>query len=74
MYASLVRAGKHTTHFHLSDSNRCYPGAGHVDFAGVVATLRSLGYEGYLSAEILPLPDADTCAARTIAYMRPLLT
>jgi sugar phosphate isomerase/epimerase len=74
MYASLVRAGRHTTHFHLSDSNRCYPGAGHVDFAGVVATLRSLGYEGYLSAEILPFPDADTCAARTIAYMRPLLT
>jgi sugar phosphate isomerase/epimerase len=73
MYAALVRAGSHITHFHLSDSNRCYPGAGHVDFVGIVATLRALGYEGYLSAEILPLPDADTCAARTISFMRPIL-
>jgi sugar phosphate isomerase/epimerase len=74
MYASIVRAGGNITHFHLSDSNRCYPGAGHIDFAGMIAILRSLGYDGYLSAEILPIPDPDECAARTIAYMRPLLT
>jgi sugar phosphate isomerase/epimerase len=73
IYGSLVRAGAHITHFHLSDSNRQYPGAGHVDFAGIVAMLRALEYEDYLSAEVLPLPDPDTCAARAIAYMRPLL-
>ncbi len=73
VHASLVRAGSHITHFHLSDSNRCYPGAGHVNFAGIVATLGALGYDGYLSAEILPFPDPDTCAARTIAFMRPIL-
>jgi sugar phosphate isomerase/epimerase len=73
MHASLVRAGSHITHFHLSDSNRCYPGAGHIDFAGMVATLGAIGYDGYLSAEILPLPDPDTCAARTMAYMQPIL-
>jgi len=71
--ASLVRAGGHITHVHVSDSNRWYPGAGHVDFAGIVATLEALNYNGYLSAEILPLPDSDTCAARAIAHMRPLL-
>jgi sugar phosphate isomerase/epimerase len=73
IYASLVQARQHITHFHLSDSNRQYPGAGHVDFAGIVATLGALGYDAYLSAEVLPLPDPDICAARTIATMRPLL-
>jgi len=73
IYASLVRAGDRITHVHVSDSNRWYPGGGHVDFAGIVATLAALNYEGHLSAEVLPLPDPDTCAARTITYMRPLL-
>jgi len=73
IYASLVRAGGRIIHVHVSDSNRWYPGGGHVDFAGIVATLAALNYEGHLSAEVLPLPDPDTCAARTITYMRPLL-
>jgi sugar phosphate isomerase/epimerase len=73
IYASLIRAGESIIHFHLSDSNRWYPGAGHMDFAGIVDTLKALNYEGYLSAEILPLPDPDTCAVCTIAHMRPLL-
>ena len=73
IYASLVRAGVHITHVHVSDSNRRYPGAGHLDFGQVVATLVALDYEGYVSAEILPFPDPDTCAVRTIAHMRPLL-
>jgi len=71
--APLVRAREHITHVHVADSNRWYPGAGHLDFGAIVATLQALNYKGYLSAEILPLPDADTCAARTIAHLRPLL-
>ena len=71
--ASLVRAGGRITHVHVADSNRWYPGAGHVDFAGIVATLDALNYDGYLSAEILPLPDPDTCAARALTHIRPLL-
>jgi len=71
--AALVRARERIIHIHVADSNRWYPGAGHIDFAGIVATLDALSYDGYLSSEILPLPDPDTCAARTIAYMRPLL-
>jgi len=72
--ASLVQAGGHIIHVHLADSNRWYPGAGHINFAEIVAVLHALGYKGYLSAEILPLPDPDTCAERAIAHMRPLLT
>ena len=71
--ASLRACGARTFHVHLADSNRWYPGAGHVDFAEVVATLGEIGYDGWLSGEFMPRPDADTAAQRAIAYMRPLL-
>ena len=49
-------------HFHVVDSNRRAPGMGHVDFEPVVAALTDIGYEGWLSAEVLPLPT-DSGAA-----------
>jgi len=69
-----VKAAKgRLLHVHVADSNRWYPGAGHLDFARIVAALRDIGYEGYLSAEILPLPDPDTCVRRTIEFLRGVL-
>ena len=72
--ASIRRAGPRIFHFHVADSNRWYPGAGHLDFPALIHALRDTGYHGYVSAEILPHPDPDTCAAKTIETMRPLLT
>ena len=57
-------------HVHLGDSNRLPPGQGHIDFEGIVAALNEVGYEGYLSAELLPRPDPDAAAEATIRYMR----
>ncbi len=71
--AAFRRAGRYLAHVHASDSNRCYPGAGHVDFPAVVATLRDMGYGGYLSAEILPWPDLETSLERAAHYLRRLL-
>jgi sugar phosphate isomerase/epimerase len=68
-----ARAGR-LWHVHLGDSNRLAPGGGHLDFAGIVTTLRNVGYEGYLSAELLPRPDPDAAAAAVIQHMRPLVT
>ncbi len=70
---SLRRAGRHVFHVHTADSNRCYPGAGHVDFHAVVATLREMGYQGYLSAEILPRPDLVGSLERAAAGLRRLV-
>ena len=70
---SIRNAGKWLFHFHIADSNRWYPGAGHIDFRRIVDTLHEVDYKGYLSAEILPFPDADTCAERTIAFIRSIL-
>jgi len=73
IFDSIRRAGRRIFHFHVADSNRWYPGAGHIDFKKVVQTLKETGYDGFVSAEILPLPDPDACAQKTIDTMKPLL-
>ena len=57
-------------HVHFADSNRRAAGMGHTDFAPIVSALRSTGYNGYLSAEVLPLPDSLTAAKQTITAFR----
>ncbi|MFQ5709346.1 MAG: 5-keto-L-gluconate epimerase [bacterium] len=71
--ASIRAAGDKIFHCHVADSNRWYPGAGHVDFRRIVEVLGETGYDGYLSAEILPRPSPDVCAEQAIANMRSIL-
>ncbi len=60
-------------HVHLGDNNRLPPGHGLIDFAAIVRTLCEVGYDGYLSAELLARPDPDTAAQETVRYMRALV-
>ena len=73
IYDSLKQAKDYITHIHVADSNRHAPGLGHLDFAKIVLTLREMEYRGYLSAEILPLPDQDSAAEMTINTLRQLM-
>lgn len=69
--ADAIRAASpHIGHVHFADSNRRAAGMGHTDFGPVVAALREVGYSGYLSAEVLPLPNSDAAAEQTIASFR----
>ncbi|MBN1640205.1 MAG: sugar phosphate isomerase/epimerase [Anaerolineae bacterium] len=70
---SLREAGSHLFHVHFADSNRAYPGAGHIDFCAIVHTLRAIGYTGYISIEARPVPDAETCAVESMRTLRRLL-
>ncbi len=70
--ASITAAAGRVFHFHVADSNRWHPGAGHIDFRAVFAALERIGYQGFVSAEILPLPDGDSAARDTIAHLRKL--
>jgi len=70
---SIRRAGGRIFHFHVADSNRWYPGAGHLDFPSILGTLAETGYTGFVSGEFLPLPDAETAAREAIRYLRALL-
>jgi sugar phosphate isomerase/epimerase len=63
---SLRLAGGQLGHIHFVDSNRRAVGFGHTDIAPVAQALRDIGYSGYLSAEILPLPDSETAASQAI--------
>jgi sugar phosphate isomerase/epimerase len=69
---SIRAAGDRIFHFHVADSNRWYPGAGHLDFPSMLTALYDTGYAGYVSGEFMPLPDADTAAERGIAFLRGL--
>jgi sugar phosphate isomerase/epimerase len=66
----LRQAGDRLWHVHIADSNRRYPGSGHLDFDSIFVTLEEMGYQGYISAEMLPLPDPDTAARKTIHFLR----
>jgi sugar phosphate isomerase/epimerase len=70
--AALRKCGPLVGHVHFADSNRRAMGLGHTDAAPIVKALRDIGYNGYLSAEILPLPDAETAARTTSESIRRL--
>jgi sugar phosphate isomerase/epimerase len=70
IFDSIEESKKYLFHFHIADSNRWYPGAGHLEFSTVVEILKRVKYQGFLSAEILPLPDPDTASEMTIKHMR----
>jgi sugar phosphate isomerase/epimerase len=67
---SLRAAGKRVGHVHFVDSNRRAAGFGHIDFAPIAQALHEINFEGFASAEALPLPDSDTAAEQTIHAFR----
>ena len=69
---SIHLCGDQVFHFHVADSNRWHPGAGHLNFKLILESLFAGGYQGWVSGEFMPQPDAETAAQRNIAYMRKL--
>ena len=72
MSASLRAAGDRLGYFHVADSNRHAPGQGHIDFPNLLQTLAQIGYRGYVTAEILPLPDDSTAMQRAGEFLNQL--
>ena len=70
---SLIAATGYVTYVQVADSNRRYPGAGHVDFRGVLQALRLMGYDGFVTVEVEQEPDSATAARRAARTMRALL-
>jgi len=59
-------------HVHFADSNRWAPGYGHTDFEKIYRVLKAHDYSGYISFEVLPLPDPFSAAKDAIAYVKNL--
>jgi sugar phosphate isomerase/epimerase len=70
---SIRACGDRIFHFHVADSNRWYPGAGHLDFGTILDELANTGYEGFVSGEFMPLPDADSAAERGITHLTKVI-
>jgi sugar phosphate isomerase/epimerase len=71
---SMCLAGDRIFHFHYADSNRNYPGHGHLDFKSVMRTLVDIGYQGFVSGEHRAYPDPLMAAERGLAYLKELET
>lgn len=67
---ALLAAGPLVGHVHFADSNRQAIGWGHTDMTPIMAALREIKYDGYLSAEVLPLPDSVAAARQTMESFR----
>jgi sugar phosphate isomerase/epimerase len=68
-----IRAtGDRLGHFHIVDSNRRAAGLGHIDHDEVVAALTEVGYSGWLSAEVLPLPTDRAAAEQAWRFVAAL--
>ena len=63
---ALRKCGAMVGHVHLADSNRKPAGLGHTDFQPIAAALKDIAYQGFISAEALPLPDSSKAAKHTI--------
>jgi sugar phosphate isomerase/epimerase len=70
--ASIRQCGKRVFHFHVADSNRWHPGAGHLSFPLILHTLYATGYSGWISGEFMPLPDAEIAARQGLETLRKL--
>jgi len=66
-YSSLIK------YVHVADSNRHSPGSGHLDFDDVFNSLMNVQYNGWVSVEVLPVPDPDTAAQRSAAFLLPFI-
>ncbi len=67
---ALRRGGRHVGHVHFADSNRRAIGLGHTPVGPIVSALRDIQYGGFISAEILPLPDDETAGTQTMRAFR----
>jgi sugar phosphate isomerase/epimerase len=72
MVAVLKGAGSLLWHVHFADSNRYAPGMGHLNFPELAAALKDIGYNGYVSAEIIPVPDSLSAAKAWMDAIRPI--
>lgn len=59
-------------HVHFADSNRRAPGMGHIDFQEIVSVLLKKRYAGFISFEMLPIPDPIRAAESALEYSRAI--
>lgn len=67
---SIKMAGATLGHVHFADSNRWYPGAGHLDFKAIISVLKEINYSGAIAFECLPFPTQKEAAIKGLEYVK----
>lgn len=73
MVKTIVESQKYLSHMHIADSNRKFPGMGHIDFKMICRALKMIDFDGYLSGEILPQPNLETAMREYIGNLREVM-
>jgi sugar phosphate isomerase/epimerase len=68
--AALLSVADALTHVQVSDSNRLEPGAGHIDWGAILATLDAIGFHHELAYECRLSGPADDVLPRSTAFLR----
>jgi len=71
---SLLSVRDMLKHVHVADSNRLAPGMGHLNFERLVNVLKSIGYDGYLTVEIISKPSVKMALGKAAEFLRPLIS
>ena len=64
--AAYRHCGRRLKHVHTCENDRGIPGSGHVDWGGVFAALKAIGYEGWLTIESFNANNKELAAATAI--------
>jgi D-psicose/D-tagatose/L-ribulose 3-epimerase len=64
--AAFLKTGTMLKHVHACENDRGIPGTGHVDFAGIAAALKHVGYEGWITIESFGYSHKELAAAAAI--------
>jgi RpiB/LacA/LacB family sugar-phosphate isomerase len=70
--AALLAASNRLGYLHISESNRLAPGQGHLDFITLLQTAKNMGFQGPITAEILPLPDDESALQAVVQFLNSL--
>ena len=70
---TIRKAGKQLGYVHFADNNRQAPGQGHINFPAILEALAEIEYQGFISAEILPIPDDAQALLQTRQYLNSIM-
>lgn len=75
MISKIIYCRNIVRHFHFTDSDRWPAGNSHgeVNFPQLIQLLKLIGYDGFLSQNLVRSEDADACAKTTASYLKHLI-
>jgi 5-keto-L-gluconate epimerase len=71
--AAIHLVGSQLGYVHFADHNRHAPGQGYINFPAVLSALNEIDYQGYITVEILPVPDDLHALADAGQYLSSLM-